>query len=385
MSPGKNLVLGGFVLIVLIGLTYSTFQLAGVDLGPRADWTVYFGSESWIREGFDVYTAGTKVGRVGRVELVPDAELAEGRHVRAVLHLDAGITLFQGAKVRLESTGFLGSRAVIVDRGDPRAPRLAPGTELHGQVGSDVVDELQRILRSTSERLDRALDNVAEVAERVNRGEGSLGMLLTRAELYDDVKAATAELRVASAKLNDPETPFGMLLADRGLAADLRDGVARLRAVTEEAERVFVTEKAGENLAVAAREVADALRRFQRGGGAAYRLLYDEELGRDVRNGLADLAAIVREARDGKGTIGRLLKDPRAYDELAGASEELRAILAHVRAGKGTLGRLLMDDRVARDLEAMLQSFRETSDVARENAPLSTLTSFTSLFFNVLN
>jgi hypothetical protein len=33
----------------------------------------------------------------------------------------------------------------------------------------------------------------------------------------------------------------------------------------------------------------------------------------------------------------------------------------------------------------MLQTFRETGDVARENAPLTSLVSFSSLFFNVLN
>jgi len=385
MSAGRNIVLGGFVLIVLIGLTYGTFQLVGFSLTPQADWTVYFGRDSWIREGFDVFTSGTRVGVVGEVARVRDEEIEEGRYVRAVLRIDPKLTLFEGARVRLESTGFLGSRAVILDRGDPRGPRLPDGTVLQGVVQGDVVGEMERALRGTSDRLGKVFDEVASIAGRMNRGEGSLGLLLTRTDVYDDLSATARELRTATASLNSPDTAIGILLHDEAFARDVRDGVARLRSIADELERVLIREKAGENASRIARELADGLERLNRGEGTVARLLYDKELGGRVADGLADLAAILRDARAGEGTLGRVLKDPRAFDAAVAAADDLGAILRHVREGKGSVGRLLMDDRVARDLEAMLQAFREGGEVARENAPLATLTSFTTLFFNVLN
>jgi len=62
-----------------------------------------------------------------------------------------------------------------------------------------------------------------------------------------------------------------------------------------------------------------------------------------------------------------------------------RAIVDDVNQGKGTVGKLLREDAIYLELKGMLESFRETGEVARENAPLATLTTFTALFFNVLN
>jgi phospholipid/cholesterol/gamma-HCH transport system substrate-binding protein len=51
--------------------------------------------------------------------------------------------------------------------------------------------------QEASQKLGRALDSLALVAERVERGEGSLGKLLADDRLYDDVDSALGEARAA--------------------------------------------------------------------------------------------------------------------------------------------------------------------------------------------
>jgi hypothetical protein len=88
----------------------------------------------------------------------------------------------------------------------------------------------------------------------------------------------------------------------------------------------------------------------------------------------------------GSGSLARLLADDgEIFENIRVLAANLRSTSDDLRAGKGSLGLLLKDDSAYRELQRMLESFRETGEVARENAPLASLVSFTSLFFNVLN
>ncbi len=385
MNARKNLVLGGFILGALALLTFATFQLAGLSLQPRAKWRVFFGSESWVREGYDVYAAGTKVGIVSAVQRVRDEEMREGRYVVAELSLDPDLTLWEGARVTLASTGFLGSRAVVVHRGHPRGKPLPAGMELQGIVESDAMGTVERVLDDTGRRLTAALDEIVSLLARVNRGEGSMGRLLAGDELYVSVLASAREFEAASRRLNDKTGTIGRLLADGAIAQDLAEAIARLKSTSTELDRLMNEEKLGDELLATVREMRRIADGVTRGDGLVARLLNDRDLADRVAKILEDTGAVVADLREGKGSVGMLLKDPAVYNDLASLSGNLNAIATQLRQGKGSVGRLLMDDRVVRDLEAMLQAFRETGEVARENAPLSSLTSFTSLFFSVLN
>ncbi len=50
-------------------------------------------------------------------------------------------------------------------------------------------------MHEASQKLNQALDNLAEVSARVERGEGTLGQLVSNEDLYEEVDAAIAEVR----------------------------------------------------------------------------------------------------------------------------------------------------------------------------------------------
>ncbi|MGH7161921.1 MAG: MlaD family protein, partial [Planctomycetota bacterium] len=231
MNLGKNLLLGGFVLVTMAVLTYFTFRLSGVELKERARWVVFFGADSTIREGFEVFTAGQKVGRVESIALVPDAEIAEGRYVRAVLALDPAITLRQGARVALTLRGFLGERVCVLHRGDPRSPPLAPGTELPGVMETGVMEAASEVLRDGREELLSVLRNLDEITSRMSRGEGSFGRLLTEDRLYEDFARLASNLRELSDALNSEASTLGRLSRNPALARDVEAAAADLRAI----------------------------------------------------------------------------------------------------------------------------------------------------------
>lgn len=52
-------------------------------------------------------------------------------------------------------------------------------------------------LRDASAKVNHALDNLVEVSDRIERGEGTLGMLMSDDGLYQEVDAAIADVRAA--------------------------------------------------------------------------------------------------------------------------------------------------------------------------------------------
>lgn len=59
------------------------------------------------------------------------------------------------------------------------------------------IEELLEGLRTASRKLNTALDNLVEVSAQVERGEGSLGKLVTDDALYDQVDGALTDARAA--------------------------------------------------------------------------------------------------------------------------------------------------------------------------------------------
>ena len=95
----KNSVLGGFLLITLVIMTLLTFRLSGLTLRSRVDWPVYFGADSTLKKGLEVFVSGMKVGQVKSVKLLGREEMARGQHVLAILTLDGALELRGGAEV----------------------------------------------------------------------------------------------------------------------------------------------------------------------------------------------------------------------------------------------------------------------------------------------
>ena len=85
MNLGRNVLLGGFLLLCLLGLTIVSLFLYGMSFTPRTEWFAYFGENVVIQEGFEVWSGGKKVGVVDTLEPVPDQEFRRDRQVRALM------------------------------------------------------------------------------------------------------------------------------------------------------------------------------------------------------------------------------------------------------------------------------------------------------------
>src|SRR5579875_3872576 len=191
---GLFFVVGVVLFFVAVELTLGLRLLGG-------RYTLYavFRDVQGLDVGADVRLAGLRAGRV------------------------SGMALKGDAVARLDFRALSGERFVALSLGTPGAPPAAPGDTLEGETPAsfaDAMDELTTVGETVSnlaEHLDRNTDRlltvladvveenrtalgeitqrVASITAKLDRGTGTLGLLLNDPTLYDRVTATMADVR----------------------------------------------------------------------------------------------------------------------------------------------------------------------------------------------
>jgi len=225
--------------------------------------------------GADVRLAGIKAGRVEEVRL-------DGDRVRVALAIDHGLTVKKDALARLDFRALSGERFVALTLGSPGAKPAETGDTLDGETPAsfaDVVDQLSSVsqnvndlvssLNESTTRLFTTLadtveenrstlgataEHLASVMDKLDRGTGTLGLLLNDPKLYDratstlgDVQHSVQQLGQVARNLNEGQSTLGKLMSrDDGLYSQVRDTVDSLSVATRNVQEITDGLRAGE-------------------------------------------------------------------------------------------------------------------------------------------
>jgi len=220
-----------------------------------------------LDSGADVRLAGLKVGRV-------DGMRIEERHVRVKMLIDRGYEVKVDSIARLDFRALSGERFVAISLGSPSAKTAAPGDTIDGETPAsfaDVVDQLSTVAENVSDltsslkdNTQRLLGNLADVIEqnrdalgdtaqhlasitgKLDRGTGTLGLLLNDPALYEratsalgDVQQSVHDLGAVARNIRDGKGTLGKLVtADDGLYDQVRETVDNLSATARNAQDI---------------------------------------------------------------------------------------------------------------------------------------------------
>jgi phospholipid/cholesterol/gamma-HCH transport system substrate-binding protein len=380
MKPTNYVVLGAFILLCLGGILWAAITLGPLALGPRDTRIVYFGADARVEAGVEILTAGTTVGQVDAVELVPDDKMAPGRYIRVEISLREGLTLWRGAEMVIVPRSPLGGELLVLNRGEPGGEIIPLDEPLQGRSQGGLMDSLTRI------------------SEYIESGEGLITTLLFDKTLANDVKQGVTDLREVIANAKAGRGTIGALLTEKDLYDEFKFAVGDLRKILAQLRE----DKAGENLAksledlqITVRWIRDRVDERDRNGGGVLSVLLDDEANADLNETIASIKTTSSELNallNEDGTIQRLLREQEVYEQLLtvsanleSASADLSEVAAEVNRGEGTLGRLIRDDALYDEAKRMLEAFREGGEISRENAPLATVVTFSAFLFTVLN
>ena len=267
---GAFFVVGIVLLFVAIELTLGLGLL-------RRRYPLYatFRDVQGLDSGADVRLAGIKAGRVDGMQIEQD-------HVRVTLLINGGLVVKKDSLARLDFRALSGERFVSLTLGTPTAKPAEPGDTLEGETPasfSDVVDQLSGVAQNVNElvtslnansqrlltnladlieqnrsQLDQIAENVASITGKLDRGTGTLGLLLNDSSLYDRASAALGDVRQAvqdigqvTHDLSEGRGTLGKLIReDGGLYAQVRETVDHLNESARNAEEITASLRDGQ-------------------------------------------------------------------------------------------------------------------------------------------
>lgn len=229
-----EVMVGTFMFIVLLALCVFTIVLSRENfLAKSYPFEAVFEDVMGLRNGDNVVMRGMEIGKVKSLVMQSD-----GVHVIATLRRK--VALKKDYRIEVLTTSVLGGRMLQIHEGSPSSPPLEPGSAVIGEkpndimtLVSEVADDVKDITgkirkgegtlgkliyddtlyndardvvgdfklalreRNMLENLENALDNLNQVSEKINSGEGTIGKLVNDASLYDEAKLALKDVRMA--------------------------------------------------------------------------------------------------------------------------------------------------------------------------------------------
>ncbi len=182
--------LGIFIFIGFILFVIGIFLIGkkGAFWGSSFKVKAYFTNVQGLRNGAVVRLSGIDVGSVSSIKIVPDTT---GR-VEVTMGLSRDIQRFIRTDTRatIETEGLVGNKVVVLEIGSSTAEEVKDGgyiqTTEQPSFGA-IINETQGVIQYTKDMTK----SLAEITEKVNRGEGSIGKLLNDNRLYNNAADLT--------------------------------------------------------------------------------------------------------------------------------------------------------------------------------------------------
>lgn len=372
----SEVVVGVFMVAVLALLVYFTVVISGVDVlfgREKALARIAFTDVGGLKERDNVVYRGMKVGIVEKIELAPtnvmvtvlvdrDVVLREGCHASV-----SALSLLGGNYLLLEEgAGAVQPLATTVFRGDPPIDWVRDLGKIAGSLNEVLNDGS---FRSIVSNFEATAENVNKIVARVERGEGTAGRLLSRDDtVYQDLREAVAGAKRA---VGDAEKTFDGARKTFDHAAAVAErldrGEGTLGRLLSKDDAVYADLK--QTLANAAAISA----RIERGEGTLGRLTAkDDALWGDLTNAVANVRAATAKLKSGEGLLGRAFNDAALADDAAKLVANLRTVSERLEKGEGTLGRLMTERELYDEVNAAIKDVRQIIDNYRDTTPITT-------------
>ncbi len=350
-DPFSEAIVGIFMLAVLGLLVYFTIIISGVDVlqgREKVVAKVQFSDVGGLKDHDNVMYRGTKVGTVDRIDLSPT-------NLTVFIEIDRDVILRSSYRIAICNLSMLGGNYLLLEEGEGDVQNLAT-TVFQGEKPTDWMRDVSNIAKNLNEftsggelkaivtNIEAASVKILDVVTRVERGEGTIGKLLS---------------------------------SDETIYNDLHDAVADAKSTVSNASEI--------------------VERVNRGEGTIGKLLSsDDTVYKDLQRTLSSAADVAEKLNNGEGLLGRLIaKDDPIYGEVEAAvasfkkacdsidateivksGEKLLAnlndVAEKIKNGDGTIGKLVNETELYDEVNTLAKDIRQTLDNFRDTTPIST-------------
>src|ERR1700674_634028 len=182
-----QLKVGVLILVALLILAIAIIKLgqAGNLFGKRYKLVAFVANASGLRVGGPGMVAGQLAGSVKDIQFLPRHNDTTPNR-KLVVEVDRKLIeqVRKNSRATIKTQGLLGDKVFDISVGTPRYPALRDGDTILIAPSTDYDAVVAQASLAIGQVLDLTQD-LKKVTAGINRGEGTLGQLITNRELYD--------------------------------------------------------------------------------------------------------------------------------------------------------------------------------------------------------
>ena len=247
-NKGKKVRLGLFILfgtILFIAIFYiigSSSKMFSKVITVHS----YFKEVSGLRSGDHVRFSGIIIGTVDEMRIVSDTS------IMVDMTIDTKMVKFirKDSKVEIKPEALIGAKMIVIHSGTALFDHIKNGDNLESVESM----HFEAIFHDLSKDLKKAMliiNNLVEISDKINEGEGSVGRLLNDSGIAvkldksaDNFVEVTNNLKILSKQLNSTDSDVGQLIYGNEITRQIDSiltKVDRVAANTEIATRDLAT------------------------------------------------------------------------------------------------------------------------------------------------
>ncbi len=294
-------------IVVLIGLTIFVFivSIVGTEqniFSSTYELKLFMPNVRGLVEGAMVTLGGLKIGYVTDLRFVTKEDTTGVDITMKVLTKYArSITVSSVAQIK--TIGLLGDRYVDISIGRDLEEPLAEGSLLPLRESFDLEEagpQLNKGLKDFTELVSNARD----ITATINRGEGSVGKLISRPDLADDMEHFLKSLNAIAEAVEDGKGSLGRMIHDQALSEDIASVASNLRTVTDQ---------------------------LRKGQGSMGKFIMDESLYSSLSSFSARADTILGKAAADSSNVSKLISDPEFYSRVSKLLKDLDLLLVDLK------------------------------------------------------
>jgi phospholipid/cholesterol/gamma-HCH transport system substrate-binding protein len=293
------------VAVYLIGNDQNLFQ-------PTFQLQAVFHNAEGLKPGNNVRYAGIDAGTVKKILITSDSTVT----IVMALHREMQQYIKKDAIASIGSDGLVGNRILNISPapGHSRA-QLVEDQDVIGTYSRIATNDMLEVLGKTNENIALFSLQLLKISEKVNKGRGTMNMLLQDEMLADDLRQSARNLNYTTQAL--------------------RQVGGRLQQMTAQLEN---------------------------GDGLLHDLLYDTTLMANLLVATEELEGLIQQ------NVSPILRELASSSaNIAESSASMNSILAGIESGEGAPGSLLRDSSMEADVKQTLTNIQESSEKLKVN------------------
>jgi phospholipid/cholesterol/gamma-HCH transport system substrate-binding protein len=183
-------------LLLLIGAVYYIGKQKNM-FGSNFHLAAVFNTVSGLKVGSNVRFGGIDIGTVDDIQLITDTSV----RVDMIIQKQVQKFIKQGSQASIGSEGLMGDKVMVIAPGPFDSAMVGESGLLQTHAPIET-DQIMASLKTSADNAAVITSNLADIASRINHGQGALGKLLKDTTLSSNISTTMRNLKRSSAGLD---------------------------------------------------------------------------------------------------------------------------------------------------------------------------------------